>query len=754
MVGPRRFLRALAASWALGGALVLAGPGLTPADAAGATGAVGASGVARAAAPVVDDSALRVTITSMTPGSLPATGDIEVTGTVANRTDETWRDIKLYVVDGTAVAGVPSEPLRTPGQLARAMTTPADEVVGSRITDVGTPGDVTELAPRASAAYRIVVPASQIQADQTGVYWFAVHALGSSDSVPRDQVADGRARTFLPSVPGRFGATPVRVSVVVPLTRSVRYAADGSLADEQSWTDDLDGGRLDRVLDLAAAAPGPLTWLVDPALVDAVAHLAAGNRPRSLGASATGGGDAEGTGDGEEEPTEEPTTDAEPLAETESAQAAARWLERLDTVLDGDEVLTLPYGDIDVAATLERDPELLAVSLAQRSDALEALDVDTRPVLASPNGYLDPAGIRAAEPGSRVLVSDRMFGADAPVVADADGHRLVVASSGAAQGSPGPGSSLTAVGIRQRVLAEAAVRAVRSDREPLVAVLPSSWDLDDARVFWDGLDAPWVDLSTLSGVEAAATPVDVAVDDLDYPDWQEGRELGPLTVDGVASLVEAGDTLQRLLVDNTGIGGTVTEEALTGLSYRVRLDQTAARAATARSRDWVTERLGGVKIDAPNGVTLASDQGTFVVTLANTLDHRVVVSVRARSDDGIEVTSPEQVVLAPDARETVRLTTRTTTSSVHNVELMVTDQAGTPLGSTSDLRIRSTQVGGVIWIIIGIGVTVLFVAIGVRLARRVAAARRGEPGAGRRLTRIRAARSRARGERSQPAEAT
>ena len=40
-----------------------------------------------------------------------------------------------------------------------------------------------------------------------------MHALGQSDSVPDDAVADGRARTFLPYVPPRYDATPVAVSV-------------------------------------------------------------------------------------------------------------------------------------------------------------------------------------------------------------------------------------------------------------------------------------------------------------------------------------------------------------------------------------------------------------------------------------------------------------------------------------------------------------------------------------------------------------
>lgn len=726
VVGHRRFLRALAASWALGAGLVLAPPAV---PAAPATVPSSAATAPDATPAPVDDSPLRVSIETMSRGSLPSAGNLVVTGTITNRTDEAWRGIEVYAVDGGVVPGTSVEPIRTPGQLQQAMTTPDDEVVGSRVTDPDTFDSIDELAPRGSADYRLEIPVDTIEVDATGVFWFGVHALGESDSVPDDAVADGRARTFLPYVPDRFDTTPVDVSVVVPLTRSVRYAADGSLDDEQAWVDDLDGGRLDRLVDLVAASPGPVTWLVDPAVVDAVAHLATGNRPRDLGPAV----------DGDDEPTEEPTASAEPLAESPTAQAATQWLARLDAALDGNEVLTLPYGNVDVAATLARDPDLLTVALAQRSSALEGLGVETRPVLAAPNGYLDAASIEAAGPDVPVLVTDRMLGSDAPVVAETDGRRLITTSYGVTQGSPGPGPSLTAVGIRQRLLAEAALRVVRSDREPLVAVLPLNWDLEDPATFWDGLDSPWIDLEQLSDVESSTSPVEVAADDLDYPEEQGRRELGPITVDGVADLVEAGGTLQNLLVDNTDIAGTLTEEALTGLSYHVRYDQGAGRETTAGILDWVRLRLAEVQIDAPSGVTLASDQGTFVVTLTNTLERRVVVSVRARSDDGIEVTAPERVVLAAGGRDTVRLTTRTTTNAVHRVELVVTDQAGTPLGSTSDLAIRSTQVGGVIWIIIGVGAAILFVAIVVRIARRVGAARRGEPGAGRRTTQARVA---------------
>jgi len=54
---------------------------------------------------------------------------------------------------------------------------------------------------------------------------------------------------------------------------------------------------------------------------------------------------------------------------------------------------------------------------------------------------------------------------------------------------------------------------------------------------------------------------------------------------------------------------------------------------------------------------------------------------------------------------------------------MVTDGAGAPLGSSDQLPIRSAQVSGVIWLILGTGVALLFGAIAVRLFRRLRARR-------------------------------
>ena len=96
-------------------------------------------------------------------------------------------------------------------------------------------------------------------------------------------MADGRARTFLPYVPPTTPGS-IKTALVLPLRHFLPYAADGSLEELDHWQRTLRlGGRLRDLVDFGASAGSrPVTWLVDPALPDAVRRLAAGNPARSL----------------------------------------------------------------------------------------------------------------------------------------------------------------------------------------------------------------------------------------------------------------------------------------------------------------------------------------------------------------------------------------------------------------------------------------------------------------------------------------
>lgn len=682
---------------------------------------------ARAPAAPGDDSALAVTIDSLTPSALPRRGPVRISGSVTNRTDETWRAINLHAFVG-------DEPITSGAALAEQAEVPPEEFVGERITVPGTFDTVTELAPGASAQYSMDVPRSVIEVTAPGVYWFGVHALGESDEA-RDGVADGRARTFMPLV-GQVDR-PVDTALVIPLRKRITHHDDGRIAGTRRWAANLESGPLHTLVELGASAGSrPVTWLVDPAVPDAVRALVTGNPPRSLedtvdaeppGGEESPGGEPSGTdpsgsptAESTEPPTTEPGEEAEPSEATEPGTA---WLNRVREATEGDLVLRLPYGDVDVTAALRHDPAVYGDARRATGRELASWQARTAPAVAPLDGYLAPSDFAELADAATVLVSDRMLGDDAPATVSLSGHGVVTTSAGAAGGGPGPDNSLGAIALRQRILSEAALRLGSSDPEPLVVVLPHSWHPDSIHGFFEGLDVPWLDLTGLRTVtRRPAEPV--ATDDLVYPRRQARRVLEGTNFGAARALVQAGETLQNVLLRNDRVAREVRDEALTSLSYTHRNHEDVARARIARSRGWILDQLASVTVQAPRAVTLSSSSGRFSATVSNALEHPVTVRIKALADRPIQIEGPSEIEIAAESRTSVLLEADTQRLGVHNVQLVVTDVDGTPLGSTDTLPIRSAQVSQVIWVILGTGVALLFAAIAIRLVRRVRGAGR------------------------------
>ena len=178
-----------------------------------------------------------------------------------------------------------------------------------------------------------------------------------------------------------------------------------------------------------------------------------------------------------------------------------------------------------------------------------------------------------------------------------------------------------------------------------------------------------------------------------------------------------------MLIRNEEVGEDVLSEALNGLSYSSQEHPDASRAEADRSRRFISRQLSSIRVEAPPAVTLSSTTGRFSATIANNLDHAVRVRVEALADSPLTISDTDTIEIAAGGRSSVLLEAATTQLGVHNVELIVTAEDGTPLGSTATLPVRSAQVSQVIWLILGTGVALLFGAIVVRLVRRVRRAR-------------------------------
>ncbi|HEX5861787.1 MAG TPA: DUF6049 family protein [Nocardioides sp.] len=670
--------------------------------------------------PARDESPLSVTIDALSPSYLPARGPVRIDGTLTNTTEDRWVAINLHPFIGAS-------PIESEDELAEAAELDPGEPVGDRITTPGNFDTVAALEPGASEQFSIEVSRSQLGVSRPGVYWFGVHALGESDG-PRDSVADGRARTFLPLVPRGSGS--VDTALVIPIRHEVRFTPDGRVADPRGWARTLDtGGPLRSLVDFGAAAGSrPVNWLVDPAVPDAVRDLVAGNPPRPVDgsvATAPEGSRSPSPPADDPDPTGspgDPLTTPSDAPQNAASEPGSAWLERLREALGGDQVLALPYGDLDVAASAEHDPAMYAQARRRPGAVLDAWNVRSTPAIASPSGFLPPQALGLLTRRSRILVTDEMFGLPAPAMARVGGHRLRVTSSGAAAGGPGPDDPFGTIAVRQQILSEAALRLLGPGERPLVVVLPADWNPSSVSGFFPGLEVPWLQLTAVDAVtDGPAEQLDR--DQLDYPESQVERELDAANFASADNLIRSGRTLDQVLVRGEDVADDVLAEALNGLSYSSREHPDGSRAEADRSREHIDGQLASIRVDAPPAVTLSSTTGRFSATVANNLNHPVRVRVETRADAPLTISDTDVLEIAAGGRSSFLLEAATSQLGVHNVQLVVTAEDGTPLGSTAELPVRSAQVSQVIWLILGTGVALLFGAIVVRLVRRVRRAR-------------------------------
>ena len=698
---------------------------LTAAPALAASGDDSATGSAASAASgspsAVQSQPLVPKIHSISPDYVPDQGPIVIRGTVTNASDHTWTSINVHGFMGAA-------PLTTSAQLAVAAKVPVDADVGHRITRAGTFASIARLKPGRSAHFVIRLPHATLPVTSPGVYWFGVHVLGD-DGQGGPRIAVGRDRTFLPYVPDSAvqGDAQEDAALVVPVRSGVVRGPDGTVVDPDSWGQSLRSGPLHDVVATGQAAGGrPLTWLVDPAVTDVVRQIARGNPALTL--SAPGGGQGDQTtspspsssASGSTSSAAGGTSLAPPSAATR--QTARSWLQQLHSLLASDtgETLGLPYGDLAVESAATYDRTLLRSAYQRSAHVLRAWGLSAGSIDAPADGRTTGDALSALPRNTDVLLPDTGVIRDTHTVNQVAGRRAVLSSTATEQGGPGPVYARSPLALRQRILAEAAVRLL-ADHEPLVVELPPGLESHVRTSFFSGLDVPWLRLTTLDGA-AAVPPAPLDAQRLRVPSPSEPR-LGPRVYRTADHLLADGSTLQSVLTDNHVLHERLFEAVTGNTSYAAQQEPLLALSRTRVIARWVRGNLDELGLAAPPSVTLASTSGRFSVLVSNDLDVPVTVRVQAHSDSHLKITGGDKVRLPPHGRSSVLLDASTHQRGVHSVTLELTSTDGHPLGATEQFPLRSEQVSGLIWVIIGAGVALLFAAIAVRLTRRVLRAR-------------------------------
>ncbi|MBA2464403.1 MAG: hypothetical protein H0V42_05435, partial [Nocardioidaceae bacterium] len=535
-----------------------------------AAAAVGAVPTARGE----DDAPLRVVMDTLSPSVIPRRGEIIITGEVTNTSEVTWTDLQVYMFTSPSPIGGRSD-------LAAAAASDPTTDVGERLAQEGQFSAIGDLGPGESTPYAVSVNRRDLDiTEEPGVYWIGVHILGAGDD-GRDLVADGRARSFVPMM--ERDAPRAQVAVTVPVREDVRRDTDSTLLELRRWQRSFAEGRLERLLSFGASSGRPLTWIVDPAVLEAAASVAADNPPLSVADDGTGP-DVEGEGSPDPaQPTQDPGTgsspdpspgqiptespsdptgtedgDGEPSAEAQDAQA---WLDALGEQSERSQVMAVPYGDLDVAAvTINRLPKVLARATRLGAEVTQALGIDSDPIIAPPTGYLPGLSMALLDDDAPVLISDdAMPDAVSPTLTRQNGVDVVLVDSAASSGGPGSTGRTDPLALRQRILAEAALKALsggadptdQTDQtdDPLIVSLPEGWDPGadwQQADFFGGLDVPWLQQVDLRSVLARGPgPVDTTLPV--YPLAERRAHIPVANLLATRDLVRTGSTYAELL---------------------------------------------------------------------------------------------------------------------------------------------------------------------------------------------------------------
>lgn len=630
--------------------------------------------------------------------------------------------------------------------------------------------------PGATVAVHLDVAVADLGVSEGGAYPVDVEIRATLPDGSRSAVAT--ERTVLPLVPA---GRRVPMTVLVPLVDRPHRLSRTVFVDDDLAASLAPTGRLGRVLAAASPGTGALArpqLVLDPMLLDEATALAGGYRVLAPGSAERTGTSAAlpaptavpappGT-TGVPARATAPTAVSGPLADADlpslptrpggGAAVAAAWLSRLRTAAAGTTVLLLPWGNPDPGST---PPAVLRATVERGVAVAGAAGLTTRPLTwpsTDASGTLDPAGLTGAATtagtaqggagkaaAALVLVSSATT---TPALADpaTTPLRPLVEDSRAA-GAPliairadatldrVLGAAGSTLARRQRLLAETAVFAMAATSPlPVLVCLPPTWDPallptpvlspapsgDDWTVPAPDVtrQAPGGPVTVRTGVPDPATRI--APDPgttLTTADPRQSRQAAGLTR-GVAALA-------TILTEPTAVTAGFAVAGAQLLSRQWSGNDAAYDrfgTAVAGVLDGLT---GAVSVPAARSVALSSGDGRFPITVTNRLRQRVRVSLLLHSENALRLDiaapNPRVVVVAPADSTTVSVRAAARSNGQTRVTATVTTPGGVPLGPSRPFQVTAQHYDTVGWVVIGVALTLLFGATGLRIVRRIRA---------------------------------
>jgi hypothetical protein len=617
-------------------------------------------------------------LTSLTPLSPQGDDTLRAKGTfVANRT---LADVVVRLEIGTT-------PFISRSSIAEAAANPpfTSPVAGAE-------DDLRKVRRGEREQFSIAVSVESLPIAFAGVYPLRVVAVDATTGVELSA-----SDTFLPWAPEGVGVPQSRLLMFWPLVSPPARDSTGSFVTNTLPAATSPGGRLATLVNTGADAP--VTWLVDPALLDAAAAL------------------------------DDPSTTS--------------WISSFKAATDRREVVTLPYGDPDVAAiSTAGRPGFLrqgqrkgdrvyqrVVGQAARSDLSWPADGAGDDRVIATSGRAGDAFVLLAEQNAP-LVNPLTYTPSGRIQWEDPALDVLLADGPASALVASPADSTTDVLLaRQRFLAETLLHALEiSDSRLLVVAPPRRWDPSEA---WSEelvkaiRRAQWLNPVSLETAVRPGAPT-VGRAEPSIPQASVDRQLPAAMVEAAQIGVRDNHRLAAILTRPRQLSAPIEDALFTSVSTAWRSDVGAAEASQGATLDRLSTQRSRVRIVSKGG-TLGDDRGSFPVTIRNQLDQPVVVRLAVTSTDPLRlrVTGPEdRIRIAPARSVSVEVDLDAVTGGRLSFDAQLRTPRGASYSEPVTLAVDVRAFGQITFVVFGVAVALLVLAAAIRVTRRIRAARR------------------------------
>lgn len=637
---------------------------------------------------------ISVTIASLSPSRLAKDDAVTLSGTVANGNDHAWQKVQVYLV-------IPRSPFTTRAQVNEAADNPK-AYAGERVFEVGTFDELGDLRPGEEHPFTVSVPYDKLGiTGEEGIYPVGVQVLATDTDGTRSNDALARATTFMPLISADSPAVPT--SVVWPFLMPDYRGVDGRYHDPVALMRSINpGGQLRNLLDLASSSGSAGTALVDPALLVGVDDLAKlRHLPKGTEFTAAQRDEAERF-----------------LADLLTfARGHSPWI--LD--FDRPDVLALSLnpglrGPLRAAIVTATDSVLTRfqlsgrrVSWPTREGVTKSLISDLRDTGDSPV-IVTPSAVPDWEPRLGSLIQYNSATGPVPILVN-------TLQDPKNAGTPG------VVELRQKVLADAGLavleRAIDAEsRADAVVMVDPQWNPganSAAGNLSAAFDSPFtrgVGLDSILTRPLAAYAGNV-------PTTAKNRPLSSKQLSLAAEIVSAGSVLSSAISRPGDVDAELAQKVAGVLGVHWRSDRATGEAVAAARLRQTRAELDKISIESPPAVTLSSSKGGFPLTILNDSDSEITVGVDLESSNpALTVPAIKPVTVGAGERHTLTVTVDLGSQRTAYLTATLKTVDGKDIGMPATFKVRSSSIGVVLWVAMGLAGALVLAALIRRFHRR------------------------------------